>query len=124
MPITIINDLFNVGVFVPIIFGINFVIPTFKMRFQSKLLGKVIAEALIPKSSCIHFMVVPHLTLSEILTAVESKHIVACHKMVINTLFFSLFHYGLSSVYSDHMTQHDVTSQHQKGRNLKEDGSC
>ena len=50
--------LFDVGVFGPIIFGINLIITAFKPRFQN-ILGKGIVEAIIPKTDCLKFMVIP-----------------------------------------------------------------
>ena len=72
--------------FVPIIFGITFAITAIKMHFQAKIMGKGIVEALRTKTACLHFMVMPRLTLFKKLITVESRHIVASHKMVINTL--------------------------------------
>ena len=69
----------------PIIFGVTFVITAFKLRYQAKLLGKGIVEAFRPKAACLHFMVIPRLTLFTNLITVESSCIVACQKMVINT---------------------------------------
>ena len=62
-PITIVTAFFDDGVCCPIIFGITLVIPYLKLCFWSKLLGKGIVEVVIPKPSCLHFMVIPCLTL-------------------------------------------------------------
>ena len=90
-PITIIIAFFDAGVFGPIIFGITFVIPDFKLRFYANLLGNVIVEALRPKTSCICFMVIILIIIFENLIAVESRYIVASQKMVINTLVVKFY---------------------------------
>ena len=85
-PITIITTFFDVGIFGPIIFGITISIATFKLRFRAKLVGKGILDVLIPKTACINFMLIPCLALLMNLIVVDSRHIVACHKMMIKTL--------------------------------------
>ena len=77
-PITIITAFFDVGVCIPIIFG------AFKLRFQAKVLRKVLVEVLKPKTACLCFMVINNLTVLTVLTAVKSRCNFSCQKMLIN----------------------------------------
>ena len=93
------------------------------MHRKAKLLGKGIVEALTIKTSYLQFKVINSLTLVTNLIAAESRLIFACKngdKHPSN----SPFHKGLHAVESDHMTQYDVTSNNQQGRNMKYYGYC
>ena len=82
---------FDVGIFGPIIFGINFFITAFKLLSQAKFIGKGVVEELKQKTACLQFMVIPCLTLFSKVIVLESRDVISFNKMLINTLIVHFF---------------------------------